>query len=134
MRFPNRVEEVLALALATLVATVAVQTYAQTISPVVAQPAAPTNSLPNPYRSVENWARMPEGRTWGASAGVYVDPAGTSVWVAERGGANTCVGSDLPPILRFDMSGRVLNALRGSLVWFPHAHTEGDNREGLSTP
>jgi len=50
---------------------------------------APTNSLPNPYRSVENWAKMPPGRTWGSTAGVFVDPDGTSVWVAERCGANT---------------------------------------------
>jgi len=120
MRFPNRVEGLLGLALAALVATAALQTYAQTISPVVAQPAAPTNSLPNPYHGVENWARMPEGRTWGASAGVYVDPAGTSIWVAERCGANSCVGSDLPPILRFDMSGRLLKAFGAGMFVFPH--------------
>jgi DNA-binding beta-propeller fold protein YncE len=120
MRFPNRVAHLLALVAATLVAMVALQTYAQTINPGVAQPAAPTNSLPNPYRSVENWARMPEGRTWGASAGVYVDPAGTSVWVAERCAANSCVGSDLPPILRFDMSGRLLKAFGAGMFVFPH--------------
>jgi hypothetical protein len=22
------------------------------------------NDLPNPYRTVQNWAKMPEGRTW----------------------------------------------------------------------
>jgi DNA-binding beta-propeller fold protein YncE len=120
MRFPLRVEHLLGLTLATLVATAALQTYAQTINPVVAQPAAPTNSSPNPYRSVENWARMPEGRTWGSSAGVYVDPAGTSVWVAERCGANSCLGSELPPILRFDMSGRLLKAFGTGMFVFPH--------------
>src|SRR5262249_60886986 len=31
-----------------------------------AEPVAPTNSLPNPYRAIENWAKMPEGRIWGA--------------------------------------------------------------------
>jgi hypothetical protein len=30
---------------------------------VYSQTAAPTNSLPNPYRSVENWAKMPQGRS-----------------------------------------------------------------------
>jgi sugar lactone lactonase YvrE len=120
MRHPRRIEYLLGLALVGLVATATLQTRAQPIDKGVAQPAAPTNSLPNPYRSVENWARMPEGRTWGSSAGVYVDPTGTSVWVAERCGANSCVGSDLPPILRFDMSGRLLKAFGAGMFVFPH--------------
>ena len=70
------------LALVALIGAAALATQAQPISQSVAQPGAPLNSLSNPYRSVENWAHMPEGRMWGSSAGVYVDPAGTSVWVA----------------------------------------------------
>ena len=35
-----------------------------------AQTAAPTNALPNPYQSIENWAKMPEGRVWGSTSGV----------------------------------------------------------------
>ena len=27
-----------------------------------AQTSVPTNSLPNPYRAIEGWAKMPEGR------------------------------------------------------------------------
>ena len=45
-----------------------------------AETTAPTNALPNPYRSIEGWARMPEGRTWGSTSGVAVDPDGNSVW------------------------------------------------------
>ncbi len=37
---------------------------------VYSQTAAPTNSSPNPYRSIENAAKMPPGRTWGSTAGV----------------------------------------------------------------
>jgi sugar lactone lactonase YvrE len=120
MRHPARAELLLGLALATLVAMAALRTHAQPITPTTAQPAAPLNSLPNPYRSVENWARMPEGRNWGSSAGVYVDPAGTGVWVAERCGGNSCAGSDLPPILHFDMSGRLLKAFGAGMFVFPH--------------
>jgi DNA-binding beta-propeller fold protein YncE len=123
MRQPARAQYLLGVALLALVAAVltpAWLSHAQPINQSTAKPAAPVNSLPNPYRSVENWARMPEGRTWGASAGVYVDPAGTSVWVAERCGANSCVGSDLPPILRFDMSGRLLKAFGAGMFVFPH--------------
>ena len=39
------------------------------------------NSYPNPYRTIENWAKLPEGRTWGAAAGVDVDRHG-NIWVA----------------------------------------------------
>jgi DNA-binding beta-propeller fold protein YncE len=118
MRFPHRIKHLLGLAVVTLIATAALQ--AQPINPGTAQPAAPVNALPNPYHSIENWARMPEGRSWGSSAGVYVDPTGTSVWVAERCGANSCVGSDLASILRFDMSGRLLKAFGAGMFVFPH--------------
>ena len=30
------------------------------------QTVAPTNSAPNPYRTIERWGEMPEGRIWGA--------------------------------------------------------------------
>ena len=51
-----------------------------------AQTSAPTNSLPNPYRSIENWGTLPAGRAWGSTSAVAIDPDGTSVWVAERCG------------------------------------------------
>src|ERR1700722_12233014 len=123
MRLPTRTEYLLGvgwLAVVAAILTPAWLSHAQPINQATAKPAAPVNSLPNPYRSVENWARMPEGRPWGASAGVYVDPTGTSVWVAERCGANSCVGSDLPPILHFDMSGRLLKAFGAGMFVFPH--------------
>jgi len=47
---------------------------------------APTNSLPNPYRSIENWGQLPDGRAWGSTSAVAIDPDGTSVWVGERCG------------------------------------------------
>jgi sugar lactone lactonase YvrE len=105
---------------AALFAAATAQSQAQAISKETAQPAAPVNSLPNPYRSIENWAHMPEGRTWGSSAGVWVDQAGTGVWVAERCGANSCATSNLPPILHFDASGRLLRAFGEGMFVFPH--------------
>ena len=35
--------------------------------------APPPNSQANPYRTVEGWAKMPEGRTWGATSAVDVN-------------------------------------------------------------
>jgi DNA-binding beta-propeller fold protein YncE len=104
-----------------------------------AQTGAPTNSLPNPYRSVENWAKMPEGRTWGSTSGVDVDPDGTSIWVAERcgvfaapaymkpGSPFACDGSTLPPILKFDASGTMVKSFGAGVLVFPHGlHVDHD--------
>ncbi|HYU44414.1 MAG TPA: peptidyl-alpha-hydroxyglycine alpha-amidating lyase family protein [Vicinamibacteria bacterium] len=82
--------------------------------------AQPANSQANPYRTVEGWAKMPEGRTWGATSAVDVAPDGRSIWVGERCGANTCAGSALPSILLFDESGRLTRSFgAGAIVW-PH--------------
>jgi sugar lactone lactonase YvrE len=82
--------------------------------------APPTNAQPNPYRTVEGWAKMPEGRTWGATSAVDVAPDGRSIWVAERCGANTCAGSALPAILLFDESGRLQRSFAAGVFVFPH--------------
>jgi sugar lactone lactonase YvrE len=82
--------------------------------------AQPANAQPNPYRTVEGWAKMPEGRTWGATSAVEVAPDGRSIWVAERCAANTCAGSTLPAILLFDDSGRLKNSFAAGVFVFPH--------------
>jgi sugar lactone lactonase YvrE len=82
--------------------------------------AQPANSQANPYRTVEGWAKMPEGRTWGATSAVEVAPDGRSIWVAERCGANTCAGSTLPAVLLFDESGRLKNSFAAGVFVFPH--------------
>src|SRR5882724_2120741 len=48
------------------------------------QTMAPTNSAPNPYRTIESFAKLPDGRIWGSTAAVDIDRDGTSIWVAER--------------------------------------------------
>src|SRR5579872_937037 len=77
------------------------------------------NAQPNPYQTIENWAKLPEGRSWGSTAGVYVD-SHDHVWVAERCGANSCAGSKLDPILEFDQSGKLLKSFGGGMFVFPH--------------
>src|SRR5437016_7327744 len=97
---------------------------AATILVLAAIPASaqngPTNNLPNPYRSIENWAKLPEGRSWGSTAGVWIDRDGTSVWVAERCGANNCAESNLPPVLKFDASGKLVTSFGAGMFVFPH--------------
>ena len=80
----------------------------------------PSNDLPNPYSTVEHHFKMPDGRAWGATSAVDVDQDGTSIWVGERCGANTCLGSTLDPILKFDASGKLLTSFGAGTMVFPH--------------
>jgi DNA-binding beta-propeller fold protein YncE len=91
---------------------------ALTLPRVFAQPEAAT--YPNPYRTIENWGKLPEGRVWGSTSAVAIDRDGKSIWVAERCGANTCATSDLPVVLKFDPSGKFLKSFGGGIFIFPH--------------
>jgi DNA-binding beta-propeller fold protein YncE len=94
---------------------------------------APTNDLPSPYLTTAPWGDLPDGRKWGALNGVAIDNDGMSVWVADRCGANpeappnespvrydSCAGSSMPPVLKFDSSGKLLKSFGAGLFIFPH--------------
>lgn len=88
---------------------------------------APTNDLPNPYETVEGWAKLPAGRTWGSTSAVDIDKDGVSIWVAERCQANSCLNSDLPSILKFDRNGNLLTSFGAGMLIFPHGiHVDRD--------
>src|SRR5271166_923029 len=76
----------------------------------------PTNDAPNPYRTIEHWAKLPDGRKMGSTSAVDIDKDGKSVWVAERCGANSCLDratgeiKDVDPVLKFDPDGNVLKS------------------------
>jgi DNA-binding beta-propeller fold protein YncE len=80
----------------------------------------PVNDRPNPYSTEHGWAKLPEGRPWGATSAVYVDVDGRSIWVAERCGQNRCTGSSLPAVLKFDSTGTLVRAFGAGLFNFPH--------------
>ena len=80
----------------------------------------PVNQAPNPYRTVEGWARLPEGRAWGSTSAVEIDRDGRSIWVAERCSANSCAGSPLDPILKFDSAGTLVKSFGAGLLLSPH--------------
>ena len=86
----------------------------------------PTNSLPSPYETVKDWAKLPEGRTWGSTSAVEIDRDGKSIWVGERCGQNTCLDrasgqmSPLPSVLKFDASGKVVKSFGEGTLIFPH--------------
>jgi len=84
----------------------------------------PTNSAPNPYRTISGWFKVPEGRVFGSTGGVAVDKRG-HIWVAERCGvrgfiAASCAGSKLDPIFEFDETGKMLRNFGGGLMVMPH--------------
>src|SRR5262249_29397417 len=114
-------------------------TFVLIIVTVVAMSAVGLYAQDNPYRVVEDWAKLPEGRTWGSTAAVDVD-ANDHIWVAKRCGANSCADSSLAPILEFDPSGRLLRSFGAGLFVFPHGIgmdkknnvwvTDGQGKEG----
>src|SRR3954453_4837771 len=69
---------------------------------------APSNDLPNPYRTIEGWAQL--GRSWGSTSAVDIDRDGRSVWVAERCGANSCAESTLPAVFKFNENGALVTS------------------------
>ena len=98
-----------------------------------AQPTPPINDAPNPYTTVRDYFKLPEGRTWGSTSAVEIDKDGRSVWVGERCGQNSCLDratgrmSDLPSVLKFDSTGKLVKSFGAGLLIFPHGiHVDRD--------
>ncbi len=85
---------------------------------VVAQDAA--------WRTLSDWAKMPEGRIWGSTSTLDVDRGG-NLWVFERCGDNACDASALAPVIQFDPAGKFVRAFGANLFVFPHSiHVDRD--------
>jgi hypothetical protein len=82
----------------------------------------PNSNLPNPYKTVTGWAKLPDGWTWGATGGVAIDAAG-NVWVLTRCGSDTCIDTKQDPIMEFDKSGKFLKSFGTGLFATPHSLT-----------
>ena len=80
----------------------------------------PVNDRPNPYQTIEGWAKLPDSRAWGSTSAVAIAPDGRGIWVAERCGANACAGSPLPSVYLFDATGAVQKAFGAGLILSPH--------------
>ena len=74
-----------------------------------------------PYRIIENWAQLPSGLVLGAVPGVQIGPDG-NIYVFHRCGADTCTGSNMPAILKFDPSGKLLQSWGQSMFVWPHGN------------
>jgi hypothetical protein len=109
-------------------------------APAAAPQVAPTNDAPNPYTTIEGWAKLPAGREWGSTSAVDIARDGRSIWVAERCGKgpdgralNRCLGratgewSPHDPVLLFDANGALVRSFGAKMIIFPHGiHVDRD--------
>ena len=84
---------------------------------------------PNPNPIIENeWGDLPDGRQWGSTAGIDIDPTDGHVVGYERCGAGALGGSrvncdtnPVDPIFKFDRhTGEVLANFGGGVMVTPH--------------
>jgi sugar lactone lactonase YvrE len=82
----------------------------------------PINNLPNPYETIRDWGRLPDGRTWGSvsAININIDIDGRHVWAGDRCGANSCAGSPVDPIVKLDPSGNVVQSFGAGQILWPH--------------
>ena len=64
--------------------------------------------------------KLPQGRPVGSTAGISMHPDGSSIWLFDRCGADNCVGSDLAPVMQFDMEGNHLISFGANMFVRPH--------------
>ena len=93
----------------------------------------------NPYRE-DGWAKLPDGRRLGQMSAIDIDRAG-NVWALDRCGANSCAGSKVTSIVKFDPTGKYLGSFGAGLLVFPHGMhvdkdgnvwiTDADGKEGM---
>jgi sugar lactone lactonase YvrE len=87
-------------------------------------------SNPNPLVTT-SWGELPEGRQWGHTAGIDIDPADGHIWAYERCGAGgdfragagpvNCETNPVDPIFKFDRNtGEVLANFGAGLMVTPH--------------
>jgi len=112
---------------------VAVSILCLVVSLPSAQTTEPTNTAPNPYKTLEHFLKLPDGRMWGSTSAIEIDRDGRSIWVGERCGANTCLDratgqmSTLPSVLKFDASGKLVASFAAGMLIFPHGfHVDRD--------
>jgi DNA-binding beta-propeller fold protein YncE len=101
-------------------------------STIALWPSAATDALaqplPNPYRIVDGWAQLPDGKPLGAVGKVTIDPDGRHIWAIVRCEpladparfGDECRDSKMDPIIRFGPDGKVTRSFGGSMFIWPH--------------
>src|SRR4029453_12563023 len=89
---------------------------------------ASAQAPPNPYRVVEGWAQLPNGKPMGAVGKVAMDPDGRHVWAIVRCDrvedparfGDECRDSKSDPVLKFGPDGKVVKSFGGGMFIWPH--------------
>ena len=112
------------LALSTLLMTACSTSSTPTANVITGE------GLPNPTPVVtRNWGQLPEGRNWGSSAGIEIDPLDGHIWAYERCGAGsfgagvpvTCDTNPVDPIFKFNrFTGEIMANFGGGIMVTPH--------------
>src|SRR3954468_13711764 len=120
----------LVLALAATAAFAAVNARINADGPA---PIPPVNDVANPYTTVHDFFKLPEGRKWGSTSTIDVDKDGKSIWIAERCGSNSCLDAatgqikDVATVMKFDENGKLVTSFGNGLLVFPHGmHVDKD--------
>ena len=95
---------------------------------VETEPALHSDRMPLPNSGptvILDWPPLPDGRTWGATAGIDVGPDG-HLWVKDRCGSNGIAGgcdvTEVDPILKLDReTGEVLTSVGAGRFITPYA-------------
>jgi hypothetical protein len=94
---------------------------------VIAAPAAASaQALPNPYRLVDGWAKLPGGREIGAVGDVDIDVDGRHVWAVLRCDAGgdkfgyECLDSELAVVVKFALDGNAVASFGGGMSSAAH--------------
>ena len=75
---------------------------------------APSNDLPQPYRTTRDWGELPASmKKWPAVTAVEVGQDG-AIYVVERCVDNSCEGRNEPPILKYNAQGKLLRRELGT--------------------
>ena len=86
-------------------------------------------ALPNPYYLDEGFFKWPKGRPIGSTSAMDMDRDGKSIWIVERCGTlNSCIGSTVNPIMKFDDKGNLVKQFGAGLLVYPHGmYVDRDN-------
>jgi sugar lactone lactonase YvrE len=95
---------------------------------LLAAGTAMAKSLPDPFGPPQRqWAKLPDGRAWGTSAGIEIGPHG-ELWAIDRCAGTSCDGSSLAAVHLIDpKTGRPLRSIGAGLFALPHGlHVDRD--------
>jgi len=102
--------------------TRALAIFAAAVCIGAAQSNAPSNDLPQPYRTTRDWGELPPGVKWAAVTAIEPAPDG-SIYVIHRCVANSCANRPEAPILKYDANGKLLASWGAKMFIFPHGAT-----------